>query len=81
MSHYHPQKETVLDINASQKGLGASLLEENNPVPYISKMVTVTQCRVLSKTFISCKSYNDVARQNAVGGSLQPNTRGLGTSP
>ena len=33
-------------------------------------------CRVLGKTFISCNSYKDVARQNAVGGSLQPDTRG-----
>ena len=38
-------------------------------------------CRVLIKIFISCTSYSDVARQNAVGGSLQPNISGARDYP
>ena len=49
----------------------------------VSRLKTTqwNDCRVLGKTFISCNSYKDVARQNAVGGSLQPKTREIGTSP
>ena len=43
MSHYHPQKETVLEVDASQKGLGACLLQDNKPVAFASKTLTPTQ--------------------------------------
>ena len=43
MSYYHPQKETVLEVDASQKGLGACLLQDNKPVAFASKTLTPTQ--------------------------------------
>ena len=43
MSYYHPQKETVLEFDASQKGLGACLLQDNKPVAFASKTLTPTQ--------------------------------------
>ena len=43
LSYYHPQKETVLEFEASQKGLGACLLEDNKPVAFASKTLTPTQ--------------------------------------
>ena len=32
MSYYHPKKKTVLEVDAKQKGLGASLVHDNNTV-------------------------------------------------
>ena len=43
LSYYHPQKETVLEVDASQKGLGACLLQDNKPVVFASKTLTPTQ--------------------------------------
>ena len=43
LSYYHPQKETVLEVDASQKGLGACLLQDNKPVAFASKTLTPTQ--------------------------------------
>ena len=43
LSYYHPQKKTVLEIDASQKGLGACLLQDNKPVAFASKTLTPTQ--------------------------------------
>ena len=43
LSYYHPQKETVLEVDASQKGFGACLLQDNKPVAFASKTLTPTQ--------------------------------------
>ena len=43
MSYYHAQKETVLEVDASQKGLGACLLQDNKPIAFASKTLTPTQ--------------------------------------
>ena len=43
LSYYHPQKETVLEVDASQNGLGACLLQDNKPVAFASKTLTPTQ--------------------------------------
>ena len=32
LSYYTPQTETVLEVDASQKGLGACLLQDNKPI-------------------------------------------------
>ena len=39
----HPHKETVLEVDASQKGLGAFLLQDNKPVAFALKTLTPTQ--------------------------------------
>ena len=42
--YYNPKKETVLQIDASVKGLGACLLQDQKPVYFASKALTETQC-------------------------------------
>ena len=43
IAYYHPQKETVLQTDASIKGLGACLLQEEKPVYFASKALMETQ--------------------------------------
>ena len=43
LAYYNPQKETVLQTDASTKGLGACLLQEEKPVYFASKALTETQ--------------------------------------
>ena len=43
LAYYNPQKETVLQTDASIKGLGACLLQEEKPVYFASKVLTKTQ--------------------------------------
>ena len=43
LTYYNPKKETVLQTNASTKGLGACLLQEQRHVYFISKALTETQ--------------------------------------
>ena len=37
LTYYNPRKETVLQTDASTKGLGACLLQEQRPVYFMSK--------------------------------------------
>ena len=41
LAYYNPRKETVLQMDASIKGLGACLLQEEKPVYFASKALTV----------------------------------------
>ena len=43
LAYYNPKKETVLQTDASIKGLGACLLQEKRPVYFASKALTETQ--------------------------------------
>ena len=43
LAYYNPQKETVLQTDASIKGLGACLLQEEKPVYFASKALMETQ--------------------------------------
>ena len=43
LAYYNPQKETVLQTDASIKGLGACLLQEEKPIYFASKALTETQ--------------------------------------
>ena len=43
LAYYNPQKETVLQTDASTKGLGACLLLDENPIYFASKTLTETQ--------------------------------------
>ena len=41
--YYNPQKETILQTDASSKGLGACLLQDEKPIYFASKALTKTQ--------------------------------------
>ena len=43
LAYYNPQKETVLQTDASIKGLGACLLQEEKPIYFAGKALTKTQ--------------------------------------
>ena len=43
LAYYDPNKETVLQTDASIKGLGACLLQNGKPVYFASKALTETQ--------------------------------------
>ena len=43
LTYYNPKKETVLQTDASVKGLGACLLQDQKPVYFASKALTETQ--------------------------------------
>ena len=43
LAYYNPNKETVLQTDASVKGLGACLLQDQKPVYFASKALTKTQ--------------------------------------
>ena len=40
LAYYNPQKETVLQTDASTKGLGACLLQDEKPIYFASKALT-----------------------------------------
>ena len=41
--YFNPEKEVTLQVDASQFGLGATLLQEGKPVAYASKSLTETE--------------------------------------
>ena len=43
LAYYNPEKLTVLQTDASIKGLGACLLQEERPVYFASKALTEAQ--------------------------------------
>jgi hypothetical protein len=43
LSYYDPKKPVTLSVDASSKGLGAVLYQEEKPVAYASKALTPTQ--------------------------------------
>ena len=43
LTYYNPKKETILQTDASIKGLGACLLQDQKPVYFVSKALTETQ--------------------------------------
>ena len=42
-AYYNPKKQTVLQTDASIKGLGTCLLQEENPVYFANKVLTEAQ--------------------------------------
>ena len=48
LAHYNPKKQTVLQTDASIKGLGACLLQDEKPVYFGSKALTDTQKRYVA---------------------------------
>uniref|UniRef100_UPI00358FFF29 extracellular calcium-sensing receptor-like n=1 Tax=Myxine glutinosa TaxID=7769 RepID=UPI00358FFF29 len=43
LTYYHHDKEPVLEVDASQKGLGACLLQDDKPVAFASRTLTPTR--------------------------------------
>ena len=43
LGYYDPQKVLTLQVDASSTGLGAALIQGNQPVAYASKVLTPTQ--------------------------------------
>ena len=43
LAYYNPQKETILQTDASTKGLGAGLLQDEKPIYFASKALTEMQ--------------------------------------
>ena len=43
LAYYNPKKETILQTDASIKGLGTCLLQDQKPVYFVSKAFTETQ--------------------------------------
>ena len=43
LAYYNPKKQTMLQTDASMKGLGACLLQEDKPVYFASKALTDAQ--------------------------------------
>ena len=43
LAYYNPKKQTVLQTDASIKGLGACLLQDDKPVYFVSKALTEAQ--------------------------------------
>ncbi|XP_014673091.1 PREDICTED: uncharacterized protein LOC106813467 [Priapulus caudatus] len=45
LAYYDPAKETVLQVDASLKGLGAALIQDNRPIMFASKSLSDTEQR------------------------------------
>ena len=45
LTYFDPQKETVLQVDASSKGLGAVLLQDDKPVVFASKALNDVESR------------------------------------
>lgn len=45
LTYYDPEKETVIQVDASNRGLCATLLQEGKPIAFASKSLTETEQR------------------------------------
>ena len=64
LAYYNPRKETVLQTDASIKGLGAWLLLEGRPVYFTSKALTETQRGYVAieiESLVSCMDHGEVS--------------------
>jgi hypothetical protein len=43
LGYYNPNKQVKLTVDASEKGLGAVLLQDDKPIAYASRALTLTQ--------------------------------------
>ena len=45
LAYFDPRKPTVIQVDASDKGLGAALLQDKRPIAFASKSLTETEQR------------------------------------
>jgi len=45
LAYYDPNKELVIECDASERGLGAALMQEGKPIAYASRALTPTESR------------------------------------
>lgn len=45
LAYYNPKKELTVQCDASEKGLGAALLQEGQPVSFANRALTPTEYR------------------------------------
>lgn len=45
LSYFDPKKKTVIQVDASQKGIGAALLQDGKPIAFASKSLSETEKR------------------------------------
>ncbi|XP_047484153.1 uncharacterized protein K02A2.6-like [Penaeus chinensis] len=43
LAHFNPNKPTVIQVDASQKGIGAALVQDDKPIAYASKSLSETE--------------------------------------
>lgn len=43
LAYFDPKKEVTLQVDASKKGLGATIMQESRPVAYASKLLNGTE--------------------------------------
>ena len=48
LAYYNPKKQSVLQTDASIKGLGACMLQEEKPVYFASEALTGAQCEYVA---------------------------------
>lgn len=55
LSYFDPAKETILQCDASQNGLGGCLMQDGHPVVYASRALTHTECNYaqIEKEFLA----------------------------
>lgn len=57
LSYFDPAKETILQCEASQNGLGACLMQDGHPVVYASKALTHTECNYAQIERVAGRSF------------------------
>lgn len=45
LQYFNPEKELTLQCDASEKGLGAALLQDERPIAFASRALTATETR------------------------------------
>ena len=78
LAYFDPQKDVVLQCDASQKGLGAALLQEQHPISYASRCMTSAEQnyaqieKELLAVVFACERFNQYGRDITVQSDHKP---------